>query len=55
MGEEPMTLIERLLNPQWVHGPGPFDDAILDKEQTVKDMREAAVELQRLSRTSGEE
>ena len=44
MPDEPMTLIERLRNPEWVNGPGAYDDAILSTEQTVKDMREAAAE-----------
>lgn len=42
MAKEPMTLIERLLNPQWVHGPDLNSDAVLDREQTVADMKEAA-------------
>ncbi len=42
MAEEKMTLVERLLNPQWVHGPDLNSDAVLDKEQTVADMKEAA-------------
>lgn len=42
MAEEPMTLIERLLNPQWVHGPYQNSEAVLDKERTMADMKEAA-------------
>lgn len=48
MPNEPMTLIERLLNPQWVHGDAPFESPQLDKNQTAKDMKEAADELVRL-------
>jgi hypothetical protein len=48
MADQEMTLIERLRNPQWVHGPSPNSDAELDKEQTTKDMQEAAGELERL-------
>lgn len=39
--EERMTLTERLRNPQWVHGGG-LPEAMLDTQQTVPDMREAA-------------
>lgn len=48
MASEPMTLIERLRNPAWVHGPSPNSDAVLEKEQTRNDMQEAATELERL-------
>lgn len=48
MGDESMTLIERLRNPQWVHGADMNSEAELDKEQTRKDMREAADEIVRL-------
>lgn len=40
---ERMTLIERLLNPQWVHTQGL--GAVLDKDQTIADMKEAAAAL----------
>lgn len=43
-----MTLIERLMNPAWVHGPGQYDEPILEKEMTVNDMRQAAAEIERL-------
>jgi hypothetical protein len=49
MAEEPMTLIERLRNPQWVHGPGMNSDAVLDREQTRDDMTEAADTIERLT------
>lgn len=45
MAEEKMTLVERLLNPQWVHGPDLNSEAVLDKEQTLADMKEAAALL----------
>lgn len=41
MTEEAMTLIERLNNPQWVHGGGAAPN--LDTYQTTKDMAEAAI------------
>lgn len=47
MPEEKMTLTERLLNPQWVHGPDLNSSAVLDKEQTLADMKEAAAFYQR--------
>lgn len=45
MAEEKMTLVERLRNPSWVHGPD-LERAILDTETTVSDMREAAETLE---------
>lgn len=48
MASEPMTLIERLRNPQWVHDWSPSREPELDKEQTRHDMQEAADELERL-------
>lgn len=45
MADEKMTLVERLLNPQWVHGPELNSEAVLDKEQTLADMKEAAALL----------
>ncbi len=46
--EEPMTLIEKLLNPQWTRRSPPSDDgAILDTTQTLATMDEAAAELKR--------
>ena len=47
MPNEPMTLIERLRNPQWVHGNTPFESPQLDQEQTRQDMGEAADEIER--------
>jgi hypothetical protein len=40
--DEETSLLERLRNPQWVHGNAPFESPQLDKEQTVGDMAEAA-------------
>jgi hypothetical protein len=54
MSNEPMTLIERLRNPAWVHGPGQFDPATLDTDQTVSDMREAAYILERCEKEDRE-
>lgn len=45
---EPMTLIERLRNPQWVSGPDFNAPPQLDVEQTRDDMNEAADEIDRL-------
>lgn len=42
MTDEPMTLVDRLLNPQWVHSNTSFEPPQLDIEQTRKDMQEAA-------------
>ena len=43
-----MTLVDRLRNPQWVHGPTNFIPPNLDAEQTQQDMGEAATEIERL-------
>jgi hypothetical protein len=40
MPDEPMTLVERLRNPQYVSQPN--GDAILDTKRTLADMRAAA-------------
>lgn len=42
---QPMTLIERLTNPQWITNSDPFGPPLLDPNQTLKDMREAAAVL----------
>lgn len=42
---EPMTLIERLRNPQWIHGTG-YERPQLDVDQTRADMGEAAREIE---------
>lgn len=42
---EPMTLVERLNNPAWVHSSAPILSPQLDKDQTVDDMREAAGQI----------
>lgn len=49
MPDEPMTLIERLRNPQWVKAPG-YSDAILHTERARKDMDEAATAIEDLAR-----
>ncbi len=48
MPEEKMTLEERLNNPQWVNGPDPHSEAILDKRHALADMQEAMEEIRRL-------
>ena len=61
--DEAASLLERLRNPQWVHGSVPFESPQLDKEQTVADMAEAAwmidalcnaIEIERRAAPSGE-
>lgn len=49
MAEEKMTLVERLRNPQWVHGPREAGVLELDPEQTLKDMTEAAESYERVT------
>jgi hypothetical protein len=44
---EPMTLVEKLRNPQWTNPFPPEQDARLDTEFTMKTMREAADEIER--------
>jgi hypothetical protein len=48
MADDPMTLIERLRNPAW-YSRGPGQDARLQVEQTLNDMREAAGRIQALT------
>jgi len=48
MPDDPMTLIERLRNPQWVHNPTNFLPPVLDVDQTRCDVDEAANEIERL-------
>jgi hypothetical protein len=45
--EEPMTLVERLRNPQWTGGDGRFG-VFLDPGQTRIAMDDAADEIERL-------
>ena len=47
MPNKQMTLIERLLNPQWVKDTP--ERAILDIDMTLKTMKEAVEEIERLS------
>ncbi len=47
MPNDPMTLIDRLRNPAWVHVAGGVS---LNVEKTRTDMYEAANEIERLQR-----
>lgn len=49
MAEEPMTLEERLTNPQWVQGPDSAHAGILDTGETLSAMEAAAAEIKRLT------
>jgi hypothetical protein len=40
---EPMTLVERLRNPQWAHQPNELPR--LDVDRTLQDMEDAAAAL----------
>jgi hypothetical protein len=51
MAIEPMTIIERLRNPQWDHLPGTA--RILHIEQTRSTMDDAANEIERLRSALG--
>lgn len=46
--EQMFDLTERLRNPAWCHSCGHYDSPQLAKEETVKDMAEAADEIERL-------
>jgi len=49
MPDDPMTLVERLRNPAWIHSHvSVMADAELDKEQTLEDLGAAAYEIERL-------
>jgi hypothetical protein len=51
MADKKMTLVERLRNPEWIHGPNLDSPAELSKEATLKDMSEAANEIESLQDT----
>ena len=49
MPNEPMTLLDRLRNPAWKSG-GTWADAVLHTDQTRDNMKEAASEIERLTK-----
>jgi hypothetical protein len=50
MSDLPMTLIERLRNPDWERHGGPYEQSVLVTGRTRKDMEEAATEIERLQK-----